>query len=43
MTFGGVSRPSERADILAYLNSLSDSPAPLPKAELAPATRLAAQ
>ena len=26
MTFGGVSRPSERADILAYLNSLSDSP-----------------
>jgi cytochrome c len=43
MTFGGVSRPSERGDILAYLNSLSDSPAPLPKAELAPPTKMAAQ
>jgi cytochrome c len=30
MGFAGVSRASERADILAYLNSLSDNPAPLP-------------
>jgi cytochrome c len=32
MTFAGIQRGSERADVLAYLNSLSDSPAPLPKA-----------
>ena len=32
MTFAGVPRGSERADIIAYLNSLSDKPAPLPKA-----------
>jgi cytochrome c len=32
MTFPGIPRPSERADILAYLNTLSDNPAPLPKA-----------
>ena len=32
MTFPGVPRGSERADIIAYLNSLSDNPAPLPKA-----------
>lgn len=30
MAFAGVSRATERADILAYLNSLSDNPAPLP-------------
>ena len=30
MAFAGVSRANERADILAYLNSLSDNPAPLP-------------
>ena len=30
MAFAGVSRPSERADIIAYLNSLSDNPTPLP-------------
>jgi cytochrome c len=30
MTFAGISRGSERADIIAYLNSLSDNPAPLP-------------
>ena len=38
MTFAGISRPSERADIVAYLNGLSDSPAPLPTkaAEAAP-------
>jgi cytochrome c len=32
MTFAGIARPSERADLLAYLNSKSDNPAPLPKA-----------
>jgi cytochrome c len=32
MTFAGVQRAKERADIIAYLNSLADNPAPLPKA-----------
>jgi len=32
MSFAGVSKGSERADIIAYLNTLSDNPAPLPKA-----------
>ena len=37
MTFPGLPRASERADIIAYLNSLSDNPAPLPtKAAEAP-------
>jgi cytochrome c len=31
MAFAGVSRAEERADILAYLRSLSDSPQPLPQ------------
>ena len=30
MSFAGVTRASERADIIAYLRSLSDSPAALP-------------
>jgi cytochrome c len=33
MTFVGIRRPEERADVIAYLNSLADSPKPLPKAE----------
>jgi cytochrome c len=33
MGFAGISKASERADILAYLNSLSDSPKPLPTAQ----------
>ena len=37
MTFAGLPRGSERADIIAYLNSLADNPAPLPKATEAPA------
>jgi cytochrome c len=37
MTFPGVARGSERADVIAFLNSKSDSPAPLPKAAEAPA------
>jgi cytochrome c len=37
MTFAGIPRGTERADIIAYLNTLSDNPAPLPKAAEAPA------
>jgi len=37
MGFAGVPRGSERADLIAFLNSKSDSPAPLPKAAEAPA------
>jgi cytochrome c len=36
MTFSGVPRPSERADIIAFLNSKSDNPVPLTKAAQAP-------
>jgi cytochrome c len=36
MTFAGIQRGSERADVIAYLNTLSDNPAPLPKAAEAP-------
>ncbi len=36
MTFAGIPRATERADLLAYLNTVSDSPAPLPKAAEAP-------
>jgi cytochrome c len=44
MTFAGVAKGTERADLLAYLNSLSDNPAPLPiKAAEAPATPPAPQ
>ena len=32
MTFAGLSRPQTRADVIAYLNTLSDNPKPLPKA-----------
>jgi cytochrome c len=32
MGFAGISKDSERADVIAYLNTLSDSPKPLPKA-----------
>ena len=37
MSFAGVPRGSERADLIAFLNARSDSPAPLPKAAEAPA------
>ena len=30
MTFSGISNPHTRADVLAYLGSLSDSPVPFP-------------
>jgi cytochrome c len=32
MTFAGLSREQQRADVIAYLDTLSDSPVPLPKA-----------
>ena len=32
MTFPGLPRPQVRADVIAYLNTLSDNPQPLPKA-----------
>jgi cytochrome c len=32
MGFAGIQKGSERADVIAYLNSLSDKPAPLPTA-----------
>lgn len=33
MAFIGLNKGSERADVIAYLNSLSNSPKPLPKAQ----------
>lgn len=33
MSFAGISKPEERAALLAYLNQNSDSPLPLPKVE----------
>jgi cytochrome c len=32
MGFAGIQKDSERADVIAYLNSLSDNPKPLPTA-----------
>ena len=32
MTFAGLSRGQQRADVIDYLHTLSDSPLPLPKA-----------
>ena len=37
MTFAGIPRASERADLLSFLNSKADNPQPLPKAAEAPA------
>jgi cytochrome c len=36
MTFAGIPRGSERADLIAFLNSKADNPAPLPKAAATP-------
>ena len=36
MTFSGVPRAGERADIIVYLNMQSDNPVPLPRASLSP-------
>jgi cytochrome c len=43
MSFAGVPRGSERADVIAFLNSKSDAPAPLPKAADAGASAPAGQ
>jgi cytochrome c len=43
MSFAGLPRGSERADVIAFLNSKSDSPAPLPKAADAGAPPKAAE
>jgi cytochrome c len=37
MSFAGLPRGTERADVIAFLNSKSDSPKPLPTAAAAPA------
>ena len=42
MNFGGVKSAEERANILAYLQTLSPAPVPFPVAEAAPATDAAA-
>lgn len=41
MNFAGVKSPEERANILAYLQTLSSSPVPFPPAEEAPAAEAA--
>jgi cytochrome c len=43
MTFSGIPRPAERADLMAYLNSLADNPAPLSKGAELPGNTRAAQ
>jgi len=43
MSFAGLPRGGERADVIAYLNTKSDNPQPLPKAAEAPGTRTAAR
>ena len=35
MTFAGIQNPQQRADVIAYLDTLSDNPVPLPKPEAA--------
>ena len=37
MGFAGLKKENERADVIAYLRSLADSPQPLPAADAAPA------
>jgi cytochrome c len=43
MSFAGLSRESQRADVIAYLNTLSDNPKPLPTAPAAEAEKPAAE
>ena len=33
MTFAGLANEKQRADVIAYLNSLADNPKPLPTAQ----------
>jgi cytochrome c len=42
MTFAGLASEKQRADVIAYLDSLSKTPVPLPKASAAPAAAAAA-
>ncbi|MCB1492587.1 MAG: cytochrome c family protein [Rhodobiaceae bacterium] len=42
MAFAGIKKPEDRADLLAYLRTLSDSPAPLPEPAAAEAPAAAA-
>lgn len=42
MSFAGLSRDQQRADVIGYLRSLADSPQPLPTAAAAPAAPAAA-
>ena len=42
MGFAGLKKPEERADMIAYLRTLSDNPVPLPEAPAAPAPTAAA-
>jgi cytochrome c len=37
MSFAGIARANERANVIAYLRTLSDNPVPLPQAASAPA------
>jgi len=37
MSFAGMTRPNQRADLINFLHTLADSPAPLPQAAEAPA------
>jgi len=37
MGFAGLKKPDERANVIAYLRTLADTPAPLPEASAAPA------
>lgn len=37
MGFAGLKNPKERADLIAYMRTLADTPAPLPEAPAAPA------
>ncbi|MCJ9429998.1 c-type cytochrome [Kordiimonas marina] len=42
MSFAGIRQADKRADLIAYLNTMSDNPLPLPKVEEAPAADAAA-
>jgi cytochrome c len=41
MTFAGLSKPQDRANVIAYLNKQSDNPLPLPTAPATPAAAAA--
>jgi len=42
MAFAGINNDKQRADVIAYLRTLSDNPEPLPAADAAPAPKPAA-